>query len=229
MTILSQDEILRYSRHIRLPDFGIEGQQKLKDAKVLLVGLGGLGSPAALYLSAAGIGNIGLVDFDVVEYSNLQRQVIHNESDVGRSKIHSAKEKISAINSSVSIDLYEMRLNSDNALKIFSSYDIIIDVVGKSSFSRSVRSLSQNGHYILGNPRLAGMIRGLWVSITTGKKVISELASYKPEDLNLLKEFIEAKKIKSVIDRRYPLEQLAEAHTYVETGQKTGNVVITIG
>ncbi len=109
------------------------------------------------------------------------------------------------------------------------TYDIIIDVVGKTSFSRTVRSLSKNGHYILGNPRFAGMIRGLWISMTTGKKVISELASYKPEDLIFLKELIEAGKIKSVIDRKYPMEQVAEAHRYVETGQKTGNVVILIG
>jgi len=109
------------------------------------------------------------------------------------------------------------------------TYDIIIDVVGKTSFSRSVRSLSKNGHYILGNPRLAGMIRGLWISMTTGRKVKSELASYNPEDLIFLKELIEAGKIKSVIDRKYPLEQVAEAHRYVETGQKTGNVVIVIG
>ena len=109
------------------------------------------------------------------------------------------------------------------------TYDLIIDVVGKSSFSRSVRSLSQNGHYILGNPRFAGMIRGLWISMTSSKKVISKLASYKPEDLIYLKELIEVGKIKSVIDRRYSLEQTAEAHRYVETGQKAGNVVITIG
>jgi NADPH:quinone reductase-like Zn-dependent oxidoreductase len=109
------------------------------------------------------------------------------------------------------------------------TYDIIIDVVGKTSFSRTVRSLSQNGYYILGNPRLGGMIRGLWISITTSKKVISKLASYKPEDLIYLKELIEEGKIKSVIDKKYPLEKVAEAHRYVETGQKTGNVVIAIG
>ena len=108
------------------------------------------------------------------------------------------------------------------------TYDIIIDVVGKISFSGSVGSLSQNGRYILGNPRPSGMIKGLWTSMTSGKKVISELASYKPEDLIFLKELIEAGKIKSVIDRKYSLEKVAEAHSYVETGQKTGNVVISI-
>jgi len=109
------------------------------------------------------------------------------------------------------------------------TYDLIIDVVGKSSFSRNVRSLSKNGHYILGNPKLKWKIKGLWISLTTRKKIISALASYHPEDLIFLKELIEAGKIKPVIDRKYPLEKTAEAHSYVETGQKMGNVVISIG
>ena len=108
-------------------------------------------------------------------------------------------------------------------------YDLIIDVVGKSSFSRNVRSLSKSGHYILGNPKLKWKIKGLWISLTTRKKIISALASYHPEDLIFLKELVEAGKIKSVIDRKYPLEKTAEAHSYVETGQKMGNVVISIG
>jgi NADPH:quinone reductase-like Zn-dependent oxidoreductase len=108
------------------------------------------------------------------------------------------------------------------------TYDVIFDVVGKSSFSRCVRSLKQNGRYLLANPRLFLMVRGLWTSLTSSKKVITGLASYKTEDLVFLKELIEAGKLKAVIDRRYPLEQAAEAHSYVETGHKKGNVVITI-
>ena len=108
------------------------------------------------------------------------------------------------------------------------TYDVIFDVVGKSSFSGSVRSLKQNGHYLLANPALSQSVRGRWTSMTSSKKVISGTADYKTEDLIFLKELIEAGKIKSVIDRRYPLEQIAEAHRYVETGQKKGNVVIAI-
>jgi len=108
------------------------------------------------------------------------------------------------------------------------TYNVIFDVVGKSSFSRSVRSLKQNGRYLLANPRLLPMVRGLWTSMTSNKKVIFEFASYKSEDLIFLKELIEAGKIKSVIDRRYPLEQVAEAHRYVDKGHKKGNVVITL-
>lgn len=107
-------------------------------------------------------------------------------------------------------------------------YDVIFDIIGKSSYSRSIKSLNKNGYYLLGNPRLSQMFRGLWTSIRTHKKVVSATATDKSEDLIFLKEFIEAGKIKSVIDRRYPIEQTAEAHRYVETGQKAGNVIINV-
>src|SRR5690348_14210007 len=113
---LTKDEILRYSRHLIIPEVGMEGQQKLKAAKVLLVGAGGLGAPLGLYLAAAGVGKIGLVDFDVVDFTNLQRQVIHSTKDVGRNKIDSASEKMQAINPALKIDKYEVALSSENAL-----------------------------------------------------------------------------------------------------------------
>src|SRR5262249_8168339 len=113
---LSKDEILRYSRHLIIPEVGIEGQQKLKAAKVLLIGAGGLGAPLGLYLAAAGVGRIGLVDFDVVDFTNLQRQVIHATEDVGRKKLDSAAAKMSAINPHIRIDKHDVALSSENAL-----------------------------------------------------------------------------------------------------------------
>lgn len=124
---LSQQEVARYSRHLIMPEVALEGQKRLKASSVLLIGAGGLGSPLALYLAAAGIGRIGLVDFDVVDFSNLHRQVIHGTPDVGRPKLHSARDRIAAINPEVQIDLYETRLTSANALDIFKPYDIVID------------------------------------------------------------------------------------------------------
>jgi adenylyltransferase/sulfurtransferase len=124
---LSPTEVARYSRHLIMPEVGMEGQKRLKAARVLLIGAGGLGSPLGLYLAAAGIGRIGLVDFDVVDFSNLQRQVLHGTPDVGRPKLQSAKDRLTAINPVVQIDLYETRLSSANALQILEPYDVIID------------------------------------------------------------------------------------------------------
>jgi molybdopterin/thiamine biosynthesis adenylyltransferase/rhodanese-related sulfurtransferase len=126
-TSLSPQEVARYSRHLIMPEVGMEGQKRLKAASVLLIGAGGLGSPLSLYLAAAGIGRIGLVDFDAVDFSNLQRQILHFTADVGRPKLESAKEKMQAINPEVQLDLYATRLTSANAFDIFRPYDIVID------------------------------------------------------------------------------------------------------
>lgn len=130
---LSENETNRYHRHLLLPQFGKDGQIKLKSSKVLLVGIGGLGSPTAIYLAAAGVGTIGIIDPDIVDYSNLQRQVIHFTSDVGRPKIDSAKEKILKINPEIQVKTYQEYLSKDNALKIIQEYDLIID--GTDNFS----------------------------------------------------------------------------------------------
>src|SRR5450755_3170600 len=127
MPSLSNDELSRYSRHLILPEVGMEGQQKLKAARVLCVGTGGLGSPLAFYLAAAGIGTLGLVDFDVVDASNLQRQIIHSTKDIGRKKLDSAEEKLKALNPALNVVKYETMLTSANALEIFAQYDIIAD------------------------------------------------------------------------------------------------------
>ena len=121
---LSGDEIKRYSRHLIMPEVGLEGQRKLKAAKVLCIGAGGLGSPAAMYLAAAGIGTLGIVDFDVVDFSNLQRQIIHGTPDVGRAKLASAKDRLNALNPNVHIETYEEALSSENALRLFEPYDV---------------------------------------------------------------------------------------------------------
>src|ERR671917_1083238 len=123
----SNDEIARYSRHLIMPEVTLEGQKRLKAASVLCIGTGGLGAPIALYLAAAGVGRIGLVDFDVVDFTNLQRQVIHGTKDVGRPKIESARETLTDINPDIVIETYEEQLTSANALHLFRNYDIIID------------------------------------------------------------------------------------------------------
>jgi adenylyltransferase/sulfurtransferase len=151
---LSRDELQRYSRHLIMPEVGVEGQKKLKHASVLLVGTGGLGSPLALYLAAAGVGRIGLVDFDVVDATNLQRQVIHFTSDIGRPKLESAREKINAINPFVQVDTYETRLTSENALEILEDYDIVID--GTDNFP--TRYLVNDACVLLGKPNVYGSI-----------------------------------------------------------------------
>ncbi len=151
---LSKDEILRYSRHLIIPEVGIEGQQKLKAAKVLLVGTGGLGAPLGLYLAAAGIGKIGLVDFDVVDYTNLQRQVIHFTTDVGRKKLDSAAEKMLAINPNIEIVRHEVALTSENALDILKDYDLVVD--GTDNFP--TRYLVNDACVLLGKPNVYGSI-----------------------------------------------------------------------
>ncbi|HVQ14818.1 MAG TPA: ThiF family adenylyltransferase, partial [Vicinamibacterales bacterium] len=124
---LSPDEIKRYSRHLIMPEMGMDGQRKLKTGSVLCIGAGGLGSPAAMYLAAAGIGRLGIVDFDVVDFSNLQRQLLHTTNDVGRTKLASAKDKIVALNPHVQVDTYEEALSSENAMRLFKGYDVILD------------------------------------------------------------------------------------------------------
>ncbi len=153
-TQLLKEEYERYSRHLILPEVGLEGQKRLKAASVLCIGSGGLGSPLLLYLAAAGIGRIGLVDFDVVDYSNLQRQVIHGTSWVGKPKIESAKNRILEINPYCQVDLYEARLSSENALEIFKPYDIVVD--GTDNFP--TRYLVNDACVLLDKPNVYGSI-----------------------------------------------------------------------
>lgn len=151
---LSREEYERYSRHLILPEVGLEGQKRLKAASVLCVGTGGLGSPLLLYLAAAGIGRIGIVDFDIVDHSNLQRQVIHGTSWVGKPKIESAKNRIHEINPYCQVDLYETRLSSENALDIFAPYDIVVD--GTDNFP--TRYLVNDACVLLNKPNVYGSI-----------------------------------------------------------------------
>src|SRR6201997_3003843 len=151
---LSNDEIKRYSRHLIMPEVGVDGQRKLKAGSVLCIGAGGLGSPAAMYLAAAGVGRIGLVDFDVVDYSNLQRQIIHGTPDVGRSKLASAKDRLHAINPHIEIDTYETSVSSENALQLFAPYDVILD--GTDNFP--TRYLTTDACVLLGKPNAYGSI-----------------------------------------------------------------------
>ena len=151
---LTNDEIKRYSRHLIMPEVGVDGQRKLKAARVLCIGAGGLGSPVALYLAAAGVGRIGIVDFDIVDFSNLQRQVLHGTPDVGRSKLQSAKDRLTAINPEVRIDTFETSLTSKNALDLFRDYDVIVD--GTDNFP--TRYLVNDACVILKKPNAYGSI-----------------------------------------------------------------------
>jgi sulfur-carrier protein adenylyltransferase/sulfurtransferase len=151
---LTVDEVRRYSRHLIIPDVGMTGQKRLKNARVLCVGAGGLGSPALLYLAAAGVGTLGIIDFDVVDESNLQRQIIHGQSDVGRSKAQSARDSILEINPHVNVVLHEERLDSDSAMRIFEPYDLIVD--GTDNFA--TRYLVNDACVLLGKPYVWGSI-----------------------------------------------------------------------
>jgi len=153
-TQLGKDEILRYSRHLIMPEVGMEGQLKLKQAKVLCVGTGGLGSPAAMYLAAAGVGTLGIVDFDVVDFTNLQRQLLHGTSDVGRSKIASACDTLREINPHVEVVSHETRLDSSNAMDIAKDYDVVVD--GTDNFP--TRYLMNDACMLLGKPNVYGSV-----------------------------------------------------------------------
>ena len=151
---LSRDEVLRYSRHLIMPEVGMDGQLKLKQARVLMIGAGGLGAPLGLYLAAAGVGHLGIVDFDVVDFTNLQRQVTFSTTDVGRPKIEAAKERLAAMNPMIEITTHETRLTSSNALNLFKDYDIIVD--GTDNFP--TRYLVNDASVLLGKRNVCGSI-----------------------------------------------------------------------
>jgi adenylyltransferase/sulfurtransferase len=153
-TELSVDEVRRYSRHLIIPDVGMSGQHRLKNAKVLCVGAGGLGSPALMYLAAAGVGTLGIVEFDTVDESNLQRQIIHGQKDIGRSKAESARESVLEINPYVNVQLHEVRLDSTNVMEIFADYDLIVD--GTDNFA--TRYLVNDACVLLKKPYVWGSI-----------------------------------------------------------------------
>ena len=153
-TTLSKEEIERYSRHLILPEVGVKGQEKLRDSKVLLIGAGGLGSPLAVYLAASGVGTLGIVDFDVVDYSNLQRQIIHSTDDVGRPKLDSAEDYIKGINPYVTVVKHNTHLSSENAMEIMKDYDVIAD--GTDNFA--TRYLVNDTCVLLGKPNAYGSI-----------------------------------------------------------------------
>jgi sulfur-carrier protein adenylyltransferase/sulfurtransferase len=169
---LSPEEVARYSRHLTIPEMGVDGQRRLKNARVLVIGAGGLGAPALLYLAAAGVGTIGIVDFDVVEESNLQRQIIHGMADVGRPKAQSARDSIAAINPLVRVRLHEFRLESANAVDLFGQYDLILD--GTDNFG--TRYLVNDAAVLAGKPyvwgsiyRFEGQVSVFWEDAPNGR------------------------------------------------------------
>nr|WP_110319537.1 adenylyltransferase/sulfurtransferase MoeZ [Mycolicibacterium moriokaense] len=151
---LTREEVARYSRHLIIPDLGVDGQKRLKNARVLVIGAGGLGSPTLLYLAAAGVGTIGIVEYDVVDESNLQRQIIHGQSDIGRSKAQSARDSIREINPLVEVRLHELRLDESNAVNLFTQYDLILD--GTDNFA--TRYLVNDAAVLAGKPYVWGSI-----------------------------------------------------------------------
>ncbi|MEV5833605.1 adenylyltransferase/sulfurtransferase MoeZ [Nocardia sp. NPDC052112] len=171
---LTKDEIARYSRHLIIPDLGVDGQKRLKNAKVLVIGAGGLGSPALLYLAAAGVGTLGIVEFDEVDASNLQRQIIHGESDIGRPKADSARDSILEINSGIDVRLHKIRLEPDNAVELFGEYDLIVD--GTDNFA--TRYLVNDAAVLAGKPyvwgsiyRFEGQVSVFWEDAPDGRGI----------------------------------------------------------
>ncbi|MEV0245413.1 adenylyltransferase/sulfurtransferase MoeZ [Nocardia sp. NPDC050712] len=162
---LTRDEVARYSRHLIIPDLGMDGQKRLKNAKVLVIGAGGLGSPALLYLAAAGVGTLGIVEFDEVDASNLQRQIIHGESDIGRSKADSARDSILEINSGITVNLHKIRLEPENAIELFAQYDLIVDGTDNFATRYLVNDAAVLAHkpYVWGSIyRFEGQVSVFW-------------------------------------------------------------------
>jgi len=171
---LSRDEVARYSRHLIIPDLGVDGQKRLRNAKVLVIGAGGLGSPALLYLAAAGVGTLGIVEFDEVDSSNLQRQIIHGESDIGRSKADSARDSVLEINSGINVVLHKIRLEPENAIDLFAGYDLIVD--GTDNFA--TRYLVNDAAVLAGKPyvwgsiyRFEGQVSVFWEDAPDGRGI----------------------------------------------------------
>ncbi|GFG86001.1 adenylyltransferase/sulfurtransferase MoeZ [Mycolicibacter algericus] len=169
---LTRDEVERYSRHLIIPDVGVQGQKRLKNARVLVIGAGGLGAPTLLYLAAAGVGTIGIIDFDVVDESNLQRQVIHGVADVGRAKAESARDSINAINPLVDVRLHQFRLDASNAVQLFESYDLILDGTDNFATRYLVNDAAALAHrpYVWGSIfRFEGQVSVFWEDAPDGR------------------------------------------------------------